>query len=126
MTKNTDTMLLADIAVARSGDKGDVSNIGVLAKNTEAYEHIKETVTPERIAEHFRGWVGSVEVYDMPNIEGVMVVLRKALGGGATTTLRIDQTGKAMACNLLRMPVPRPSARVSRSREPVAVGDLPL
>ena len=126
MTRNTDTTRLVDIAYARSGDKGDVSNIGVLAKDTEAYEHIKETLTPQRIAEHFRGWVGAVEVYDMPNIEGVMVVLRTALGGGATTTLRIDQTGKAMACNLLRMRVPGPSARISRADEPVAVGDLPL
>jgi hypothetical protein len=126
MTANTDTMMLVDIAYARSGDKGDVSNIGVLAKDSDAYEHIKETLTPQRIAEHFSGWVGSVEVYDMPNIEGVMVVLRKALGGGATTTLRIDQTGKAMACNLLRMRVPDRSVRISRAEPPVAVGDLPL
>jgi hypothetical protein len=98
--------LLADLAFARSGDKGDVANVGVLAKDTEAYERIKVVLTPERIKAHFGEWVGGeVEVYDMPNIEAVMVVLRRALGGGATTTLRIDQTGKAMANALLRLPV---------------------
>jgi hypothetical protein len=98
--------LLADLAYARSGDKGDVANVGVLAKDTQAYERIKQVLTPDRIKAHFGDWVGgAVEVYDMPNIEAVMVVLRRALGGGATTTLRIDQTGKAMANALLRMPV---------------------
>jgi hypothetical protein len=126
MTEPGSQTLLAELAYARSGDKGDVSNIGVLAKNAEAYELVKAALTPARIGEHFHGWVGSVEVYDMPNIEGIMVVLRRALGGGATTTLRIDQTGKAMANNLLRMPIPAPTAPSTEAREPVAVGDLPL
>ncbi len=102
-TKRT---LLADLAYARSGDKGDVANVGVLAKDTDSYVRIKEVLTPDRIKAHFGEWVaGDVEVYDMANIEAVMIVLRRALGGGATTTLRIDQTGKAMANALLRMPV---------------------
>jgi hypothetical protein len=96
---------IANLAYARSGDKGDVSNIGLLAKDGTAYAMLKDVVTPERVKAHFGDWVGGVEVYDMPNIDGLMVVLRGALGGGATTTLRIDQTGKAMANNLLRMPV---------------------
>jgi hypothetical protein len=118
--------VLADLAYARSGDKGDVSNIGVLSKDAEAYELVKAALTPERVTEHFRGWVGSVEIYDMPNIQGVMVVLRKALGGGATTTLRIDQTGKAMANNLLRMPVMVAHTRAADHEQPVVVGELPL
>jgi hypothetical protein len=96
---------IANLAYARSGDKGDVSNIGLLAKDGTAYAMLKDVITPERVKAHFGDWVGDVEVYDMPNIDGLMVVLRGALGGGATTTLRIDQTGKAMANNLLRMPV---------------------
>ena len=106
MTMRAKRKLLADLAYARSGDKGDVANVGVLAKDTASYEEMKRVLTVERIKAHFGGWVeGDVEIYDMPNIEAVMVVLRRALGGGATTTLRIDQTGKAMANALLRMPV---------------------
>jgi len=95
---------LVDLAYARSGDKGDVSNIGVLAKDDAAYAVLERQLTPERVKAHFGGWVqGAVEVYPMPNINGFNVVCRRALGGGATRTLRYDQTGKAMATALLRM-----------------------
>jgi hypothetical protein len=95
---------LVDLAYARSGDKGDVSNIGVLAKDDAAYAVLERQLTPERVKAHFGGWVqGAVEVYPMPNINGFNVVCRGALGGGATRTLRYDQTGKAMATALLRM-----------------------
>ena len=97
--------ILADIAYARSGDKGDTATIGVLAKSPEAYEEIRRVITPERLLEHFREWATAADVYEMPNIEAVQVVLHGALGGGATTTLRFDQTGKAMANNLLRLPL---------------------
>lgn len=97
---------LVDIAYARSGDKGDVSNIGVIAKDSAAYDELGRVLTPERVKAHFGDWVrGSVTVYPMPNIEAYNVVCRGALGGGATTTLRFDQTGKAMATALLRMPL---------------------
>jgi hypothetical protein len=95
---------LVDLAYARSGDKGDVSNIGVLAKGEAAYALLERQLTPERVKAHFGSWVqGEVEVYPMPNIQGFNVVCRQALGGGATRTLRYDQTGKAMATALLRM-----------------------
>lgn len=95
---------LVDLAYARSGDKGDVSNIGVLAKDDAAYAVLQRQLTPERVQAHFGDWVqGGVEVYPMPNINGFNVVCRLALGGGATRTLRYDQTGKAMATALLRM-----------------------
>lgn len=97
---------LVDIAYARSGDKGDVSNIGVIAKDTEAYELLGRVLTPARVRAHFGDWVlGDVEVYDLPNVECYNVVCRRALGGGATSTLRLDQTGKAMATALLRLPI---------------------
>ena len=98
--------ILADIAYARSGDKGDISNIGVLAKDAQSYEELKSVLTPVRIKKHFGDWVkGDVTVYDMPNIHGFNVVCRQALGGGATRTLRFDQTGKAMSTALLRMSI---------------------
>lgn len=98
--------ILADIAYARSGDKGDVSNIGVLAKNEASYQELLDLLTPERVKQHFGDWVkGDVTVYPMPNIHGFNVLCRQALGGGATRTVRFDQTGKAMSTALLRMPI---------------------
>lgn len=100
------TFIVADLAYARSGDKGDVSNIGVIAKNPEAYARLEAALTPERVKAHFKEWVkGEVTIYTMPNIHAFNVVCRQALGGGATRTVRFDQTGKAMATALLRMPV---------------------
>ncbi|MBA3621684.1 MAG: hypothetical protein H0W51_05110 [Euzebyales bacterium] len=99
-------MQLVEIAYARSGDKGAESNIGVIAKDSSAYDLLGRVLTPERVKAHFAGWVeGEVTVYPCPNIESYNVVCRRALGGGATSTLRFDQTGKAMATALLRMEV---------------------
>lgn len=100
-------MKLVDIAYARSGDKGDISNIGVIAKDPTDYERIGRMLTPDRIRAHFGDWVrGHVDVYPMPNIHSYNVVCHRALGGGATSTVRFDQTGKAMSTALLRMEVP--------------------
>lgn len=95
---------LIDIAYARSGDKGDVSDIGVMAKDAESYEILKKYLTAERVKEHFKSIVlGDVVRYEMDNLESLEFVMYKALGGGATRTLAMDQTGKAYGCNLLRM-----------------------
>ena len=100
-------MQLKELAYARSGDKGDVSNIGVIAHSPEAYDILREYLTPERIKAHFGEMVkGDVEVYEMPNIHVLQVVMRRALDGGATRNLRFDQTGKAMGTALLRLSVP--------------------
>jgi hypothetical protein len=97
---------LKDLAYARSGDKGDVSNIGLMAFNKENYEIIKREVTPEKVKEHFKGMVkGNVKIYEMPNLDSLEVVLYNALGGGATRTLRLDQTGKSMGQALLWMEI---------------------
>lgn len=99
-------MKLVDLAYARSGDKGDVSNIGVIAKDPADYERIGRALTPERIKGHFKEWVlGDVTVYALPNIHSYNVVCERSLGGGATSTVRFDQTGKAMSTALLRMDV---------------------
>jgi len=97
---------LKELAFARSGDKGDVSNIGLMAKSKKIYDFLVKTITPERVEEHFKGMVkGGVEIYPVPNLESLEIILRRALGGGATCTLRFDQTGKSMGQALLRMEV---------------------
>ena len=99
--------LLKDLAYTRSGYKGDVSNIGVLAFDGAAYQRLRRALTPERLKAHFGDMVrGPIEVYEMPNIEALQIVMRGALGGGATRTLRFDQTGKAMATALMRLEIP--------------------
>ncbi len=100
-------MQVKDIAFARSGDKGDVVNVGVLALDDSAYQQLLAALTPERIKRHFGDWVcGDVEVFPMPNINGFNILLHNALGGGATKTLRYDVTGKAFSTGLLRMDLP--------------------
>ena len=97
---------LEEISFARSGDKGDVCSVGLIAKTPKAYETLINEVTADKIKNHFGDMVkGDVELYPMPNVECLHVVLRNALGGGATRTLRYDQTGKAMGQALLRMEV---------------------
>ncbi len=94
------------MAYARSGDKGDVVNVGVLAFDDDAYQALLRTLTPERIKRHFGDWVkGPIEVFPMPNINAVQILLHNALGGGATRTLRYDVTGKAFSTGVLRMEV---------------------
>lgn len=101
--------LLKDLAYARSGDKGDICNIGLMAFDDRCYEIIRREVTPERVKEYFRGMVkGKVDLYEMPNINSIEIVLHNALDGGATRTLRFDQTGKSMCTALLRMEVEAP------------------
>ena len=97
-------MLVKDVAYARSGDKGDVVNVGVLALDDASYERLQRTLTPERIKKHFGDWVkGEVDVFPMPNLNAFNLLLHNALGGGATKTLRYDVTGKAFSTAILRM-----------------------
>ena len=98
--------LLRDIAYVRSGDKGNTLTIGVIAKNSEVYPQILKSVTPEKVKSLFGDWVkGEVSVYRMDNLEAVVVYMRQALGGGATRTLRLDQTGKSIGNAILRLTV---------------------
>jgi hypothetical protein len=100
---------LVEIAHARSGDKGNSCNIGVIARKPEYYPVLLEQVTAERVREHFRGWVrGAVARYEMPYIHSLNFVLTDALGGGATASLRADNQGKTMGGALLRLPVELP------------------
>lgn len=96
--------LLRDIAYVRSGDKGDIVSVGVMAKAPDLYDPMLKAVEPERVRALLGDWVqGPVEVHRMDNIHTVIVTLHGALGGGATKTLRLDQTAKALGNALLRL-----------------------
>jgi len=102
-------VLLKDLAYARSGDKGDISNVGIMAFNKDNYEILKKQVTPEMVKAHYKGLVkGEVKVYEMQNINSLEIVMYNALGGGATNTLRWDETGKAMCQGMLYMEIDVP------------------
>lgn len=97
---------LSDIAHARSGDKGDRCNIGVIAKRPEDYAILVREVTAERVAEHFGVWCkGPVERFELPNIGALNFVLHGALDGGALRSLRLDRQGKTFGLALLRMEI---------------------
>ena len=98
--------LLKDVAHGRSGDKGNISNICLYARDPKDYELLRRQVTAEKVKEHFRGIVfGEVVRYEMPTLNGFNFVMKEALGGGATQSLRLDTLGKTMASALMRMKI---------------------
>lgn len=99
-------ILLREIAHARSGDKGDNANIGLIALNPEHYPVLVREVTTERVKRHFAGiCLGEVERYEIPNLHALNFVLHQALDGGGTLSLRTDSQGKTFGAALLRMEV---------------------
>lgn len=97
---------LNDIAHGRSGDKGDTSNICVFARKPEYYKIIEREVTPEKLHEFFRDMVqGEIIRYDVPSLCGFNFVMRQALGGGATMSLRLDSLGKSMGSAIMRLKI---------------------
>ncbi|MGA3243534.1 MAG: hypothetical protein ABSE41_02875 [Bacteroidota bacterium] len=97
---------LRQICHARSGDKGDSANIGLIALRDEYYPVIAKQVTAERVKKHFEGIVlGPVERYEMPNIGALNFLLHNALGGGGTKSLKNDAQGKTLSAALLRMEI---------------------
>ncbi|HKD08208.1 MAG TPA: hypothetical protein VKB79_20070 [Bryobacteraceae bacterium] len=97
---------LGEIAHTRSGDKGDTSNIGVIALRPEYYPAILREVTPERVKALFGDLVrGKVERFELPNLHAINLLLHEALGGGGTVSLRVDAQGKTYGAALLRMEI---------------------
>lgn len=95
---------LYDLAYGRSGDKGDIANISVIARTPEAYAELKAQLTAERVKKYFGSMVqGDVIRYELDNIEALNFVLHGALDGGATRSLRLDTLGKSLAGILLAM-----------------------
>ena len=100
---------LLDIAHARSGDKGDTANVGIIALRPEWYAILDRTLTRERVAAHFRGIItGGVDRYELPNLGALNFLLHGALGGGGTLSLKTDAQGKVYSTAMLRMIVDVP------------------
>lgn len=108
---------LYDVALARSGDKGDASNVGLIARTPEIYEVLREQATPERVQEHFREVCrGGVERFELPNLLALNFILHDSLGGGGTESLKTDAQGKTHAQGLLQMEVEIPDELVQAVR----------
>jgi hypothetical protein len=102
---------LVDIAHARSGDKGDTANVGVIAFKPEWYPVLTRELTRERVREHFRGVItGDVERFELPNLFALNFLLHGALDGGGTLSLKTDAQGKVFSTALLRMMLDIPDA----------------
>lgn len=105
----TKKVRLYEVAHARSGDKGDASNVGLIAKTPELYEVIRGQATAERVKEHFREVCrGKVDRYEVPNVLALNFILHDSLGGGGTESLKTDAQGKTHAQGLLQMEVEVP------------------
>jgi hypothetical protein len=99
-------MKLREIAHSRSGDKGDLSNISVIAFDEENYLLLLKRVTSERVAEQFANLgVGKVVRYEMPNVGALNFVIEGALGGGVTRSLALDAHGKSLSSLLLDLEI---------------------
>jgi hypothetical protein len=97
---------LIELAHARSGDKGNTCNIGLIARQPEFYPILLQQVTAARVKEHFAGvCLGNVERYELPNLEALNFLLYDALDGGGTVALRADPQGKTFSTALLRMEI---------------------
>lgn len=102
------------LAHARSGDKGDSANVGLIALEPELYPLLLKEVTAARVARHFRGMVSRVERFELPNLNALNFLLHDALDGGGTISLKTDAQGKVYSTALLRMEVPVPVAVARR------------
>ncbi len=110
------TITLGEIAHARSGDKGNRANIGVVAFDKSAYDWLKQHLTEGRVADYFAPiGIGNVRRYELPNIHAFNFVIENALAGGASRSLRLDTQGKALAAALLELRIPTP-----RNQEPTS------
>jgi hypothetical protein len=97
---------LLDIAHARSGDKGDAGNVGVIARDPKYYPVLLETLTIERVKQHFEGiCFGKVERFELPNLNALNFLLHNTLGGGGTVSLKNDAQGKTLSTAMLRMEI---------------------
>ncbi len=100
---------LLELAHARSGDKGDTANVGLIALRPEYYPVLVKQVTAARVARHFKGMLtGAVERFELPNLGALNFLLHGALDGGGTISLKTDAQGKVLSTALLRMEIELP------------------
>ena len=103
---------LRELAHSRTGDKGDTSNISLIAYERADYPLLVRYVTAERVREHFAGIVrGGVTRYELPRLGALNFVMEGALGGGVTRSLALDAHGKSLSSALLSMEIPDEDAR---------------
>lgn len=106
---------LLELAHARSGDKGDTVNVGVIARKPEYYELLRDLLTVERVKAHFGDLVkGRVERFELPNIGALNFLLHEALDGGGTVSLMTDAQGKTFSTAMLRMWVEVPETEAQQ------------
>lgn len=97
---------LLRLAHARSGDKGDTANVGLIAYKPEYYPILVEQVTADRVKDHFKGiCYGEVERFEIPNLQALNFLLHESLDGGGTLSLKTDAQGKTYSAALLRMEI---------------------
>jgi hypothetical protein len=102
---------LMDIAIARSGDKGAGSNVGVMANSPALYEFLVKHLTVERVQQHFREInFGKVDRYEAPNLRSLNFILHDSLGGGGTETMKTDAQGKVHGLAMLHMELDVPDS----------------
>ena len=100
-------MKLRELAHSRTGDKGDTSNISVIAYKAQDYAHLCEHVTAARVKAHFGATVGGeVTRYEIPSLGALNFVLKRALGGGVTRSLNLDPHGKSLSSAMLDLDIP--------------------
>jgi len=108
-------MQLVHLAHARSGDKGNTANVGVIAYDATHWELLRREVTAERVRAHLAGLVrGKVERFELPKVHALNFLLHDALGGGGTLSLRTDNQGKVLSTAVLRMQVDVPDDVAAR------------
>ena len=105
---------LRHLAHARSGDKGNTANVGLIALSPEYYPILVREVTTARVARHFKGMVSGVDRFELPNLNALNFLLHGALDGGGTISLKTDAQGKVYSTALLRMEIPVPAALARR------------
>ena len=106
---------LLEIAHARSGDKGDTANVGLIARESKYYPVLVEQVTAARVKEHFAEiCFGAVDRFEIPNLEALNFLLHESLDGGGAMSLRCDPQGKTYSAALLRMEVEVPAELLAK------------
>jgi len=99
---------LLQLAHARSGDKGDTVNVGVIARRPEWYPLLVQLLTAERVKAHFGEMVGEIQRFEIPNLNALNFLMHNALGGGGTVSLMTDAQGKTFSSAMLRLEVDVP------------------
>lgn len=108
---------LIEIAHGRSGDKGNASNVGIIARHPDVYPFLVDKLTTDVVKEHMKHICrGKVERFEMPNIGALNFLLHESLGGGGTVSLKLDAQGKTHASMLLRMEINVPDELIKKVR----------